>query len=388
MSAITTRSRIFGNVRFYAKSEGGAIENRNNLDELRLVSVTKRYGPVVALANLSLDVQPGEFLFILGPSGAGKTTLLRIIGGYEIPTTGSVIIAGQDVTTVSPQHRNIGMVFQNYALFPHMTVEGNVAFGLKMRGVAASQRRARVSEALDLVQMGGFDKHYPRQLSGGQQQRVALARAIVYRPNLLVLDEPLANLDRRLRETMRAELKRLQRQVGITTIMVTHDQEESLAMADRVAVIHEGHLQQIGTPAEIYRRPASRFVASFVGEMNMLDGEVIEVSGNACRVACGGICLTIPHSGFSLGNRLTICIRAEHLKLDPIQGGDIHTAGIEATVELTTYLGVSTIYSVRCKGGPQLKVLEPNVVGPSRLNTGDSVLISWSQEHVLYFGGN
>lgn len=385
MSAITTQSRIFGNVRFSAKADGGAIDNRNNLDELRLVSVTKRYGPVVALANLSLDVQPGEFLFILGPSGAGKTTLLRIIGGYETPTTGSVIIAGQDVTTVPPQHRNIGMVFQNYALFPHMTVEENVAFGLRMRGVATLQRRARVSEALDLVQMGGFGKQYPRQLSGGQQQRVALARAIVYRPNLLVLDEPLANLDRRLRETMRVELKRLQRQVGITTIMVTHDQEESLAIADRVAVIHQGQLQQIGTPAEIYRRPASRFVASFIGEMNRLDGEVIEMSGNVCRVACDGICLTVRDTGLHLGSRPTICIRAEHLKLDPIRDGDSSTAATEATVELTTYLGASTVYLVRCRGGSQLKVLESNVVGPSRFNPGDSVLISWSEEHVLCF---
>jgi ABC-type Fe3+/spermidine/putrescine transport system ATPase subunit len=236
--------------------------------------------------------------------------------------------------------------------------------------------------------MGGFGKQYPRQLSGGQQQRVALARAIVFRPNLLVLDEPLANLDRRLRETMRVELKRLQRQVGITTIMVTHDQEESLAIADRVAVIHQGQLQQIGTPAEIYRRPASRFVASFIGEMNMLDGEVIEISGNVCRVACDGICLTVRDTGLHLGSRPTICIRAEHLKLHPIRHGDIPAAATEATVELMTYLGASTVYLVRCRGGSQLKVLESNVVGPSRFNPGDSVLISWSEEHVLCFNTN
>lgn len=213
---------------------------------LRLKAVSKLYGETVAVKELTLEVAPGEFLFLLGPSGAGKTTVLRMIGGYEKPTSGSIILGEQDITRLPVHQRDIGMVFQSYALFPHMTVAQNVAFGLKMRHLPKNEITKRVAESLELVELDGLEKRYPRQLSGGQQQRVALARAIVYRPGLLLLDEPLANLDRRLRDTMRVELKRLQRRIGITAIMVTHDQEESLSMADRIALMHQGQLEQAG----------------------------------------------------------------------------------------------------------------------------------------------
>ena len=238
--------------------------------DLELTGLTKHYGSTVAVADVDLTVDDHEFMTLLGPSGSGKTTILRMIAGYVPPTSGAIIVGGQEIQERPPEKRDIGMVFQSYALFPHLTVRKNVAFGLERRGVAKRDVGRRVGETLALVRLSGLDHRYPRELSGGQQQRVALARALVIEPTLLLLDEPLSNLDARLRDEVRPEIRRLQQELGITTILVTHDQEEALTVSDRVAVITEGRLQQVATPVELYERPANRFVAEFVGRMNLL----------------------------------------------------------------------------------------------------------------------
>jgi putative spermidine/putrescine transport system ATP-binding protein len=240
--------------------------------ELRIRGVGKRFGEVVALDRVSLEVARGELLTILGPSGSGKTTLLKVVAGFEAPDGGSVEVGGADITALPPARRDIGMVFQNYALFPHMSVAANVAFPLEMRGVARAEAARRVAEALAMVELSGYEARLPRQLSGGQQQRVALARAIVFKPRLLLLDEPFGALDRKLRETMQLEVRRLQRRLGLTTIFITHDQEEALVLSDRIAVMDKGAIQQVAGTTEIYERPANAFVAAFVGESNLFRG--------------------------------------------------------------------------------------------------------------------
>lgn len=250
---------------------------------IELLGLSKAYGSVVAVEDVNLTVESGEFVALLGPSGAGKTTVLNMLAGFEAPSRGAIQIGGVDVSRTAPHKRNIGLVFQHYALFPHMTVAQNIGFPLRMRGVAPAQRRPLVDEALELVKLGGFGGRYPDQLSGGQQQRVALARAIVFRPSLLLMDEPLGALDKKLREHMRVEIKMLQRRLGATVIYVTHDQGEALTMADRVAVMNDGVLHQVGPPVELYERPRTAFVADFVGETNFLDA--VTVAGEDGRVA-------------------------------------------------------------------------------------------------------
>ncbi|MGH7265451.1 MAG: ABC transporter ATP-binding protein, partial [Candidatus Rokuibacteriota bacterium] len=257
---------------------------------LEVVGIRKRYGDVVALHETSLGVEAGRLLFLLGPSGCGKTTTLRIVSGFITPDAGEVRIHGERVDNLPPDRRGLGMVFQHYALFPHMTVFDNVAFGLRMRRVAAAELARRVVRALELVQLRGLESRYPRALSGGQQQRVALARAIVIEPRLLLLDEPLSNLDLKLREQMRSEIRALQRALGITTVFVTHDQDEALTMADEIVVMTEGRVVQRGTPAHLYERPANRFVAHFLGESNLESGRVEAAAGpGAWRVEAGGL---------------------------------------------------------------------------------------------------
>lgn len=241
---------------------------------LRLEGLSKRYGDVQALAPSTLEVPPGKLISLLGPSGCGKTTTLRVVAGFEVPDTGSVIIGDVDVTTMPTNKRGLGMVFQNYSLFPHMTVSENIAFGLKMRKVGDAEIKQRVGEMLDLVQLPGVEKRFPNQLSGGQQQRIALARSLVTNPSILLLDEPLGALDKNLRETMQFELRRIQNQLGITTILVTHDQEEALTLSDQVVVMKDGELLQVGTPSEVYESPRTQFVSEFLGTANLFDGEI------------------------------------------------------------------------------------------------------------------
>ena len=242
---------------------------------LRLEGLSKRYGDVQALAPSTLEIPAGKLVSLLGPSGCGKTTTLRVVAGFEVPDTGSVIIGDVDVTTMPTNKRGLGMVFQNYSLFPHMTVSENIAFGLKMRKVAESEITQRVGEMLDLVQLPGVEKRFPNQLSGGQQQRIALARSLVTNPSILLLDEPLGALDKNLRETMQFELRRIQNQLGITTILVTHDQEEALTLSDQVVVMKDGELLQVGTPSEVYESPNTQFVSEFLGTANLFDGETV-----------------------------------------------------------------------------------------------------------------
>ncbi len=357
---------------------------------MRLKGVTKVFGENIGVKDFSLDIQPGEFLFLLGASGAGKTTLLRIIGGYEQPTSGTIEIDGEDVTGLPVHRRNIGMVFQNYALFPHLTVAQNIAFSLKMRQMPKTEIAERLAEVLELVELSGLEKRYPKQLSGGQQQRVALARAIVFRPGLLLLDEPLANLDRRLRDTMRVELKKLQKRVGITTIMVTHDQEESLSMADRIALMHQGQLEQVGTPTEIYNLPASPFVGAFIGEMNVLRGDVVAVSANACRVQSAGLEFNIPpQPEIQVGGAVTVCLRAERFTLSRLEDKTPELVegwnSCQAQIEFISYLGDATLYLLRPQAGPLIKVLKSNTSGQTMHTIGENVHLAWPMLSAICF---
>jgi putative spermidine/putrescine transport system ATP-binding protein len=285
---------------------------------LQLLGINHSYSGARVLAGISLKVDPGELLILLGPSGCGKTTLLRIIAGLVAPTTGRIIVANEDVTALAPEDRTIGIVFQSYALFPHMTVAENIAYGLEARRLPRSRIKERVAAMLDAVRLNAFDQRYPRQLSGGQQQRAALARALAIQPRLLLLDEPFGALDKNLRREMQAEVRRIQRAFSITTVMVTHDQEEAMSMADRIAVMNQGEVVQSGTSAEIYDRPADTFVANFIGMMNMLPGRIADSGANGrCRVVLGESysfdCMSVgPHSG---PGAVRLGIRPENLSL-------------------------------------------------------------------------
>src|SRR5262245_54206509 len=276
---------------------------------LRIDGVSKRYGEVDAVRAVTLDVADGEFVVLLGPSGCGKTTTLRVVAGFAEPDSGSVALGERDITQLPPWKRNAGLVFQNYALFPHLTVAQNVAFGLEMRKVGAAERARRVGEALQLVRLEHFAGRLPRQLSGGQQQRVALARALVFHPDVLLLDEPLSNLDARLRHDVRVEIRELQRKLGLTTVMVTHDQEEALIMADRLVVMGEGRIRQVGSQQDLYERPAEKFVADFVGRSTFIDGRM---DGPGRFVSAGGLVVACEAEG--TGNA-SLALRPERLAL-------------------------------------------------------------------------
>ncbi len=272
---------------------------------LSIRQVRKAFGPTVVVQEFNLDVKQGEFVSFLGPSGCGKTTMLRIVAGFEEPSAGTVNIGGKDVTALKPNQRNIGMVFQAYALFPNMTVAGNIGFGLKVAGKPAAEIRSRVAEMLDLIKLQDFGNRYPYQLSGGQQQRVALARAMAPRPQVLLLDEPLSALDAKVRVSLREEIRAIQKELGITTVFVTHDQEEALSMSDRIVVMYNGRAEQVGTPFEIYNRPATRFVAGFVGTLNVIEGTVTDPAAGAVSIAGGAI---------SVGNRVSGARRARRCR--------------------------------------------------------------------------
>lgn len=284
---------------------------------IQLCQVTKSFGTNTVLRNLDLEVKEGEFFFILGPSGCGKTTLLRMIAGFESPTAGDILFDGRSVVNDKPNQRNIGMVFQNYALWPHLNVRENVRFGLDIRKVPRAEAGQQVREVLEMVHLGGFEDRFPNQLSGGQQQRVALARALVTRPGVLLLDEPLSNLDARLRLEMRDELLRVHKATGITTVYVTHDQKEALSMADRMILLKDGIIMQEGHPFDVYRRPRSRFTAGFMGETNFLPGEVQDVTDDRVRVQTPlGLTIGLVRSlSFTAGEKITVSIRPEAIQL-------------------------------------------------------------------------
>ena len=332
---------------------------------IRNLTKTFGSGPSAATAvdNVTLDIAPGELFFLLGPSGCGKTTLLRMIAGFIEPTSGQILFDGRDVASLPPNKRNTGMVFQSYALWPHMTVEGNVGFGLNIRKVAAAPRKDRVREALNAVRMGHLTKRKPNQLSGGQQQRVALARALVIRPGVLLLDEPLSNLDAKLRIELRSEIRRICKEAGTTAVYVTHDQKEALSMADRVAIMDRGRVVQVGGPDELYRRPRNSFVAEFLGETNFLEGTVIESeSGKSVIETPAG--RFVSRGTSAKGAAVSLSIRPEALRLVEPKAGSI-----EGRVVGSTYLGEMTQYIVEA-GGKRMRVagLNPrNVIENGRL---------------------
>ncbi|MBI3454326.1 MAG: ABC transporter ATP-binding protein [Candidatus Rokubacteria bacterium] len=318
--------------------------------------VTKRYGSLVANDRLTLTVRRGELMTLLGPSGCGKTTALRALTGHVRPDEGRVFLDGRDVTEVPTHQRELGMVFQNFALFPHMTVRDNVGFPLMIRSLGEAERTERVAEALRLVRLEGYEAHYPRQLSGGQQQRVGLARALVYRPKVLLLDEPLSNLDAKLREEMRFEIKDLVTRLGITAVYVTHDQEEALALSDRVAIMSRGRVEQVGTPEEIYANPQSRFVAEFVGLSNFLEGRIQSVGAASMVVAAGGLTVTLPAlPAATAGQRVVLFVRPNEVELLP--SGEPGGADVfQARVEKATYLGDKMDYRLALGQGLALRV--------------------------------
>ena len=349
-------------------------------------NLIKSYGDFRAVDDVSLDIGPGEFMALLGPSGSGKTTLLMMIAGFDQPSSGAVRIDGDDVSYMPPHRRNIGMVFQKYALFPHMSILDNVAFPLRMRGVATAQRRRQATNALAMVSLQGMETRLPTQLSGGQQQRVALARAIVYRPPVLLMDEPLGALDKKLRERMQLEIKRLQESLGATVIYVTHDQEEALTMADRIAVMNHGKLEQVGSPAELYECPANPFVANFIGETNLMDGALLDASGDewTLRLADGSVVRGTPSAAArrsaEVGAQVRLAVRPERIGLAPAAEG-----GMTGTVTDVIYAGPTLIYLVRTQSLPEVIVRVPvqsDALKPSR---GATVALAWAAANALIY---
>jgi putative spermidine/putrescine transport system ATP-binding protein len=324
---------------------------------LVLTAASKHFGEVVALDRVDLAVRNGELLTILGPSGSGKTTLLRVVAGFERPDGGTVMLRGQDITWLAPAKRDIGMVFQNYALFPHMTVHGNVAFPLEMRRMKRAEIAERVKWALGVVELDEYGARYPRQLSGGQQQRVALARAIVFNPRMLLLDEPFGALDRKLREQLQLEVKRLQRRLGLTALFVTHDQEEALVLSDRIAVMSAGRIAQLGEPQQIYARPANRFVADFIGESNLFEGEVQHSAGRFSVRCSASMTVAIEDVGAPPGERVSVLVRPERVKprLDAAESAPPANM-FAGTVDEVIYLGESEKLRVTLEDGARMLV--------------------------------
>jgi spermidine/putrescine transport system ATP-binding protein len=354
-------------------------------NSIELRDIYKFFGDVPAVNGVSLDVRQGEFLTLLGPSGCGKTTTLRMIGGFEFPSAGEILIDGEAMGDRPPYRRPVNTVFQNYALLPHMTVAQNVSYGLEMAGVPKAERGSRVAEALEMVRLPHVEKRKPAELSGGQQQRVALARALVNRPAVLLLDEPLGALDLKLRKAMQLELKQLNREVGATFVYVTHDQEEALTMSDRIAVMSEGRILQLGTPNEIYERPRSRFVADFIGQTNFLDVEVVGVDGATVEVELAGsgrLRARVPE-GIHPAGRMTLAVRPEKISLmEDLPGSEI-PGWDQLTGELIeiVYVGTHTQYLIRLPGGAVLTVHRQNrAVGEGEHPLGEMVTVVFNPQ--------
>jgi spermidine/putrescine ABC transporter ATP-binding subunit len=343
-----------------------------NDSDVRLDNVRKSFGAVVAVNDVTLDIERGTIFSLLGPSGCGKTTTLRLIAGFEQPSAGEVYIRGRRVTAIPPYRRDFSMVFQSYALFPHLNVAENVAFGLRMRRVPRGERGAAIKEALELVKLGAHADRYPRQLSGGQQQRVALARAIVVKPAVLLLDEPLGALDKMLREEMQVELRDLQQRLGITAVFVTHDQEEALTLSDRVAVMRGGVIEQIGAPREIYDRPVSEFVAGFLGASNFLDGSVVAREGGVAVVETPGGRVRVVAAA-AVGERVRLAVRPERVRMSR-PGGE----GLRGRVRSIVYRGSVTHYYMDSAGGALLAYAQN--AGAGDWAVGDEVGCAWDVE--------
>lgn len=347
--------------------------------KLKIRSLRKTYGAVVALDSVDIDLREGEFLTLLGPSGSGKSTLLWAVAGLNDPDSGQVWIDGREATHLPPFQREIGMVFQNYALFPHMTVAENLAFPLEVRGMSRADTEAKVNRALDMVELGEFGHRRPAQLSGGQQQRVALARALVFEPDLVLMDEPLGALDKNLREQMQYEIKHIHENLGMTVVYVTHDQSEALTMSDRIAVFNDGVIQQLAPPADLYERPENAFVAQFIGENNRLIGNVMSVDGDRCAVDVGGHLiqsLSVNHDG--KGARSTLSLRPERVQLNPEDGAFPNV--FDAKVMELIYLGDHIRCRVSVCGNDEFIVKVPNAHGQVTMKRGDDVRVGWQAE--------
>jgi putative spermidine/putrescine transport system ATP-binding protein len=341
-----------------------------SIPAIRFEHVSRHFGDVKAVDDANLEIEDGEFFSMLGPSGSGKTTCLRMIAGFDRPTSGTIFLYGQDVSDQPPYERNVNTVFQDYALFPHMTVEDNIAYGLMIKGASKKDRYKQVDEMLDLVRLPGFGYRKPSQLSGGQRQRVALARALINHPKVLLLDEPLGALDLKLRQQMQVELKSIQKRVGITFIFVTHDQEEALTMSDRIAVFNEGKIEQVGTPADVYEKPASPFVAGFVGTSNLISGDI------AKRIT---------------GSEQMFSVRPEKIHLGTANGHvENDMLSIEGVIRDVVYLGLFTRYLVEIEGGSDLVVVEQNLKSTSMdvlSAKGQKVRLYWQKDHISRVGG-
>jgi putative spermidine/putrescine transport system ATP-binding protein/spermidine/putrescine transport system ATP-binding protein len=354
------------------------IETAGQDADVRFERVTKRFGRAVAVRDLTLDIPRGIFFSLLGPSGCGKTTTLRLVAGFEQPDEGEVYIRNQRVTGVPPFRRDFAMVFQNFALFPHLSVSENVAFGLKMLRVPAGERAEQVRDALALVKLQGFADRYPKQLSGGQQQRVAIARAIVMKPAVLLLDEPLGALDKNLREEMQVELRSLQRQLGITTIFVTHDQEEALTMSDRIAVMRDGVIVQLGAPREVYERPATEFVATFLGASNLIDAVAVGRAGGHSLVEAASGRFAVAAEGISAGQRLRLAVRPERVRVRPAGG-----PGLQATVREVVYRGAALHLFMESDGLPLIGFLQNDSGAASGWSPGQPVSVDFEPDSVV-----
>ncbi|MFT4038169.1 MAG: ABC transporter ATP-binding protein [Thermomicrobiales bacterium] len=357
-----------------AGNDIGALGARVSFDRIE-----KQYGSVMAVREVSLDIAPGEFVTLLGPSGSGKTTTLMMLAGFEIPTAGEIYVDEDPIAAVPPFKRNIGMVFQNYALFPHMTVGENIAFPLQMRKMSKSDIQQKTRDVLALVGLPGYEARYPRQLSGGQQQRIAVARALVFNPRVLLMDEPLGALDKQLRERLQLEIKALHDQLGVTIIYVTHDQEEALVMSDRIAVMNDGRIEQCGPPTELYDEPTTRFVADFIGESNFIDGAVTAHDGAVTAITVDGLGeLRAPRKpGVEPGAAVALTVRPEKI----VAADDAAEPGknvVSGTVEDVIFVGEMRRYVVRLAGGQELVLKAQNRSGVQSFGRGDPITVAWS----------
>jgi spermidine/putrescine transport system ATP-binding protein len=355
--------------------------------DVRLERVTKQFGDVAAVDDLSIDIEEGEFFSMLGPSGCGKTTTLRMIGGFEEPTFGTVYLGGRDVTDLPPYKRDVNTVFQSYALFPHLDVFENVAFGLRRKKVDKSEIQQRVKDIMKLVDLEGFEKRKPPQMSGGQQQRVALARALVNHPKVLLLDEPLGALDLKLRKQMQLELKRIQQEVGITFIYVTHDQEEAMTMSNRFAVMRHGKIEQIGPPEEVYENPATEFVAGFLGASNLLDGEIKDGDNGLTSILLSTGTVVFADTDrlpAGVGPQVKVGVRPEKISIEPDEGeAPAGRNSVSGLLRMSTYIGVSHQYKVEGPGGTTITVYVQNLGAERPPQPGERVRLEWLPEHTF-----